>query len=219
MTHSSRQMWNLVQVIAIVVCALAGTGAQPIEDQPIAIVHGTLLDGPGGPPVQDATVLIRGRVIAAAGSPADVTIPKDARVIDASGKTVMPGLADMHVHFQGGWDGARPLEGVPALWVGRDSGARLRQWTGTRARATLTLEAALVPDTHSDALIATLPGSSPREILIIHWHTDGPNAVEENGGLGILALAKYFARLPVSARTRTLVFVLVPGHFARAYVP
>jgi len=114
---------------------------------------------------------------------------------------------------------SRPLEGVPALWVGRDSGARLRQWTETRARATLTLEAALVPDTHSDALIATLPGSSPQEILIIHSHTDGPNAVEENGGLGILALAKYFARLPVSARTRTLVFVLVPGHFARAYVP
>src|SRR5262245_2466861 len=105
MTHSSRQMWNLVQVIAIVVCALAGTGAQPIEDQPIAIVHGTLLDGRGGPPVQDATVLIRGRVIAAAGRPAEVTIPKDAQVIDASGKTVMPGLADMHVHLMGGWDG------------------------------------------------------------------------------------------------------------------
>jgi len=98
-------MWNLVQVIAIGVCALAGTGAQPIEDQPIAIVHGTLLDGRGGPPVQDATVLIRGRVIAAAGKPAEVIIPKDARVIDASGKTVMPGLADMHVHLMGGWDG------------------------------------------------------------------------------------------------------------------
>src|SRR5262245_65634537 len=98
-------MWNLVRVMAIGTCALAGTGAQSAADRPIAIVHGTLLDGRGGPPVQDATVLIRGRVIAAAGRPADVTIPKDARVIDASGKTVMPGLADMHVHLMGGWDG------------------------------------------------------------------------------------------------------------------
>src|SRR5262245_901044 len=105
MTHSSRRMWNLVHGLAISVCTLAGTQAQPIEDRPIAIVHGTLLDGRGGPPVQDATILIPGRVIAAAGTAGEMTIPKDARVIDASGKTVMPGLADMHVHFQGGWDG------------------------------------------------------------------------------------------------------------------
>ena len=32
-------------------------------------------------------------------------VPKDAQIIDAAGKTVMPGLADLHVHLQGAWDG------------------------------------------------------------------------------------------------------------------
>jgi hypothetical protein len=114
---------------------------------------------------------------------------------------------------------SRPLQGIPALWVGRESGASLRELSTKGATATLTLEATLVPGTRSDALIAVLQGSSSEEVLVIHTHTDGTNAIEENGGLGIVALAKYFAKLPVSSRNRTLVFVLVPGHFARAYVP
>jgi hypothetical protein len=114
---------------------------------------------------------------------------------------------------------SRPLQGTPALWVGRESGAKLRDQAARGARVTLTLEAALLPETRTDALVAVLPGASSQEALVIHTHTDGTNAVEENGGLGIVALAKYFAKLPVSARNRTLVFVLVPGHFARAYVP
>jgi hypothetical protein len=114
---------------------------------------------------------------------------------------------------------SRPLQGIPALWVGRDSGTSLRQLAAVGGKVTLTLEARLVPETHSDAVIAVLPGATSQEVLIIHTHTDGPNAVEENGGLGVLALAKYFASVPANSRRRTLVFVLVPGHFARAYVP
>jgi hypothetical protein len=47
--------------------------------------------------------------------------------------------------------------------------------------------------------------------MVINTHTDGPNATEENGGLGLLALAKHFAGLP--ARNRDLYFALVTGHF------
>jgi imidazolonepropionase-like amidohydrolase len=53
--------------------------------------------------------VIRGDRIEAVGR--DVSVPAGARVIDASGRTVMPGLADMHVHLLGGWDG----EGVDML--------------------------------------------------------------------------------------------------------
>jgi imidazolonepropionase-like amidohydrolase len=95
----------LVRVVAVGACALASASAQESDPRPIAIVHGTLVDGRGGPPVGDATVLIRGRVIEAVGGPGKLVVPKDARVIDASGKTVMPGLADLHVHLQGAWDG------------------------------------------------------------------------------------------------------------------
>ena len=87
------------------------------------------------------------------------------------------------------------------------------------AKATLRLEADLIPDTSTDTLIATLPGESSDEIIIVNTHTDGPNATEENGGVGIVALAKYFAKIPKSERKRTVVFVLTTGHFSGPYVP
>jgi hypothetical protein len=105
------------------------------------------------------------------------------------------------------------------VWVGRNSGAKLRALAQTRAKATLVLEAGLFPGTRTDTLIATLEGtSSSDDVLIINTHTDGTNATEENGGLGLLALAKYFAQLPKSSRKRALVFFFTTGHFARAYV-
>jgi imidazolonepropionase-like amidohydrolase len=71
----------------------------------IAIVHVRIIDGRGGPVTPDGTVLIRGKRIDAVGAASDVSVPAGAQVIDAAGKTVMPGLADMHVHLVGGWDG------------------------------------------------------------------------------------------------------------------
>ena len=114
---------------------------------------------------------------------------------------------------------SRPLQELPAIWVGRDGGAELRSLAESRAKATLVLEADLFPGTRTDTLIATLPGSSSSdELLIINTHTDGTNATEENGGIGLLALASYFAQLAKSSRKRTLVFFLTTGHFARPYV-
>lgn len=91
---------------------------------------------------------------------------------------------------------SRPPQGIPGLYVGRDTGARLKALAADGARATVVLEADRFPDTRTDTLLATLPGSSPDEAIIVNTHTDGPNATEENGALGILALAKYFAKLP-----------------------
>jgi hypothetical protein len=47
--------------------------------------------------------------------------------------------------------------------------------------------------------------------LIINTHTDGPNVPEENGALGMLALAQFFSQRP---RNRDLYFVMATGHFA-----
>jgi hypothetical protein len=66
----------------------------------LAIVGGTLIDGTGSPAVQDSAVVIgKGRIVAA-GPRANVQIPNDATVIDAHGKTIIPGLWDMHAHFE-----------------------------------------------------------------------------------------------------------------------
>jgi imidazolonepropionase-like amidohydrolase len=64
-----------------------------------AIRNATLIDGTGADPVPNATVLIDGERITAAG--AAVEAPRDAEVIDAGGRTVMPGMIDCHVHLWG----------------------------------------------------------------------------------------------------------------------
>ena len=83
---------------------------------------------------------------------------------------------------------SRPPQGIPGLYVGRGTLARLRA-LGTGAGAKVVLEAETFPDTPTDTLIATLPGATD-EVVIVNTHTDGPNATEENGALGILALAQ-----------------------------
>ena len=64
-----------------------------------AIVGGTLIDGNGGAPVADAVVLIEGSRITAVGPRSAVTIPADARQIDARGRWVIPGMIDTNVHL------------------------------------------------------------------------------------------------------------------------
>jgi hypothetical protein len=114
---------------------------------------------------------------------------------------------------------SRPLQGIPGLYVGRETGVKLKSLAGGGSKATVVLEADIHADTPTDTLIATLPGTNSDEVILVNTHTDGPNATEENGGLGILALAKYFAKLPKSERKRTLVFPLTTGHFAGPWAP
>src|SRR5262249_18178003 len=65
-----------------------------------AIVGGRLIDGTGKPPSENSVVLLAEGKIAAAG-PADGTpVPEGAQVIDAHGKSVLPGLWEMHAHFE-----------------------------------------------------------------------------------------------------------------------
>ena len=64
-----------------------------------AIVHGKLVDGLGGTPVENSLVLVEDGKITYAGAYEDA--PEGFEVIDATGKTVMPGLIDTHLHFSG----------------------------------------------------------------------------------------------------------------------
>lgn len=66
----------------------------------IAVVGGTLIDGTGAAPVPEAAVVIRNGRFVAAGPRVKVRIPKNATVVDAHGKFILPGLWDMHAHFE-----------------------------------------------------------------------------------------------------------------------
>jgi imidazolonepropionase-like amidohydrolase len=63
-----------------------------------AIVGGTLIDGLGGDPIKSGVVVFENGRIIAAGSEASVAIPTGAKRLDASGRTILPGFIDTHVH-------------------------------------------------------------------------------------------------------------------------
>ncbi len=69
----------------------------------LVIKGGNLIDGTGAKPLKNSVVVVEGARITAVGKERDVDIPKKAKKteIDASGKTVMPGLIDSHLHLIG----------------------------------------------------------------------------------------------------------------------
>src|SRR5687768_13012521 len=73
--------------------------ATTLHAQPLVLAGGRLIDGYGGPPVENAVVVIDGNRVKAVGREGAIAIPEGARVIDTNGFTVMPGLMDMHVHL------------------------------------------------------------------------------------------------------------------------
>src|SRR6185295_5863615 len=60
-----------------------------------------LIDATGHAPVKDAVVIVRNGRIAAAGPRGSTPIPAGMSVVNAKGKTVLPGLWEMHIHFSG----------------------------------------------------------------------------------------------------------------------
>ncbi|MBI4523485.1 MAG: amidohydrolase family protein [Deltaproteobacteria bacterium] len=67
---------------------------------PLVIKGGRLIDGNGAQPVDNSTIVIEGNQIRRVASGKDIPFPKEARVIDAAGKTILPGLIDNHVHYR-----------------------------------------------------------------------------------------------------------------------
>lgn len=89
-----------------VTTAFSTPGAVP---PPMALVGATLVDGTGGTPVRDAVVVMRDGRIACAGPRGACPIGDDVHTVDATGKWIIPGLVDAHVHFsQTGWVDGRP---------------------------------------------------------------------------------------------------------------
>ena len=103
--------------------------------------------------------------------------------------------------------------GWPAVWGGDSTGTELAELAaGGQASATLVLTADITAGAATETVWGWLEGSGDTgENIIINTHTDGPNAVEENGGLGLVALARHLAALP--SRNRDMYFALVTGHF------
>jgi hypothetical protein len=119
-------------------------------------------------------------------------------------------------------DHYEPYEGtpwnVPAVYLGADEGKRLSDAiaSGAPASARLVLHASY-RSLETPTIRATIPGQSPQRI-VVDSHTDGTNAVEDNGPVAMVAMARYLAALPSACRPRTIEFVFPTAHFYQRLV-
>lgn len=106
-------------LVAISLLLASSAGAQQAsqaskfvrEDSPaIALTHVELIDGTGAAAQQDQTIVLDHGKIVAVGPAASTAVPASAKVIDAKGKTVIPGLVGMHEHlFYGAANDGEPI--------------------------------------------------------------------------------------------------------------
>lgn len=71
----------------------------PYNADVLALIHVRLIDGTGNPVRVNQTLLLEDGVITVVGNAGDVMIPEEAKVVDLSGKTVIPGIVGMHNHL------------------------------------------------------------------------------------------------------------------------
>ena len=99
----TRHAWLLVPaLLATVLLAPCGRAPAPAaEPAGVAIVGAQLIDGTGGDPVADSVILIDDGRVRAAGPRDAVEVPDGTEIVDAAGKTVVPGFVDLHAHYGG----------------------------------------------------------------------------------------------------------------------
>jgi imidazolonepropionase-like amidohydrolase len=96
----------------------------------LAITHATLIDTADNAPVPGTTVVTENGLITAVGPDNKIKIPKHARVVDAHGMSLLPGLWDMHAHFeQVEWG---PLYLAAGVTTVRDCGNEIEFITAVR---------------------------------------------------------------------------------------
>lgn len=109
---------------------------------------------------------------------------------------------------------------IPTVIVDQETCAKVAAATADKQEATITLTGTYNEDT-TKHVWGFLPGKKTEEYILLGTHTDGQNAVEENGIAAKLAMARYFGGLVKSGVEfeYTLLFVGVTGHMSAYDVP
>lgn len=103
-----RKPFLAASVLAFV--GLFGLGPARAQEATLAVVGGRLIDGFGAAPLENAVILVQGDKIVSIGQVGVLAVPDEAKVVDANGMTVLPGLWESHGHL------AHVGEGDPNLF-------------------------------------------------------------------------------------------------------
>lgn len=143
-------------------------GAAPADT--LAIEHINLVDATGAPLQPDMTVIVRNGRIADLGRSGAVHAPPDAKPVDGSGKYLIPGLWDMHVHEVFGDWLPRDEKVVPPLFVAngitgvRDMGGDLdvlKEWRAAIAAGRMLGPRMIIAGPMLDGPVPRFPSSAP----------------------------------------------------------
>ncbi len=94
-----RKLFASLVLVCLLSALLFAQRKQLPEQKPLAFTHVTVIDATGAAPKPDMTVVIAGDRIVALDSSAKLNLPSNAQVVDATGKFLIPGLWDMHIHL------------------------------------------------------------------------------------------------------------------------
>src|SRR6202789_863243 len=161
-------MRRLAVLFGALIAAFAGAAAAAAP--PLAITHVTVIDTTGKPPMSDMTVIVKDQRVVDLGKSDAVHAPAGARLVDGSGKYLIPGLWDMHVHeVFGDWI-PRNEKVVPPLFVAngitgvRDMGGDLdvlKVWRAEIAAGRLLGPRMIIAGPMLDGPIPRFPSSAP----------------------------------------------------------
>ena len=178
-----------------------------------AFTHVTVIDATGAPARPDQTVLVDGAVITTIGPSAQVPVPEGAVVVDLTGKYVIPGLADMHVHSGGADIDDERL--APALYIANGNTTvremwgrpRLHEWRRRRDAGELLGPRSVIASPLVDgapALWSDIPGEElgmERPVVVATTAAQGRRAVAEavDGGADFVKVYSRLDREPYFA--------------------
>lgn len=190
---------NKILLAFLLAVLSSGAGAAQQTENPapatLAFTGVTVIDMTGAPAKPGMTVVVTGERITALDRDGKVRIPKDARVVEAQGKFLIPGLWDMHVHawdkdlffglfLANGITGVRDMGGVLEPWKKWQSEIAAGTLTGPRAHVGGVILDGIPPPRGRDAfftniasetqgreLVKTLKGRGADFIKVYSWLT------------------------------------------------
>lgn len=119
---------TVILLVALLSAAPSSTGQ---SSPPLAFVDVSVIDGTGAAPRAGLTVLVEGDRITRVGPSGEVPVPEGATIVDGAGRTLIPGLWDVHVHLSKLRASALPLFVANGVTGVRDIGGEwpeLARW-------------------------------------------------------------------------------------------
>src|SRR3984885_3130983 len=166
----------------------------------LAFTHVAVIDATGAPVQPDMTVLLENGRIVGIGTSAELSAPKNATVVDARGKYLIPGLWDMHVHTVfGDWLPANEHVTLPLFVANGITGVRdmggdlevLKQWRAKIAAGSLLGPQMIIAGPMLDGPGPPFPSSAP-----VANAADGRRVVDQlkSQGVDFIKIQSYIPR-------------------------